>query len=160
MTPARSTTYTLVATGPGGRAEASTRITVNIPPPPPPPPAPAGPSIEELFAQQMRDAFFDFDKYDIRPDARVALTQSAEFLRRYAGVRVLIEGHCDERGTNEYNIGLGDARTQAARQFLISLGVSADRIQTVSYGEERPFCTESNEECWQLNRRAHFVLVR
>ncbi|MBI4461817.1 MAG: peptidoglycan-associated lipoprotein Pal [Acidobacteria bacterium] len=160
VSPQSSTTYTVVATGPGGRAEASTRITVNVPPPPPPPPAPAAPSIEELFRQQIRDAFFDFDKYDIRPDARVALTQSAEFLRRYAQVRVLIEGHCDERGSNEYNIGLGEHRAQAAKRFLVSLGISADRIQTVSYGEERPFCHESNEECWQLNRRAHFVLLR
>jgi peptidoglycan-associated lipoprotein len=160
VTPERSTTYTLIATGPGGRAEATARVTVNIPPPPPPAPPAAGPSIEELFRQSIRDAFFDFDKSDIRPDARVALTQSAEFLRRYPQVRVLIQGHCDERGSTEYNLGLGEARTQAAKQFVVSLGISAERIQTVSYGKERPFCTESNEECWQLNRRAHFVLAK
>jgi len=159
VTPEHSTTYTLVATGPGGRAEASARVTVNIPLPPPPP-SPAEPALEELFQLYIRDAFFDFDKYDIRPDARVALTQSAEFLRRYPQVQVVLEGHCDERGSNEYNLGLGDARAHAAKQFLVSLGIFADRIQTVSYGEERPFCFESNEECWQLNRRAHFVLLK
>ena len=155
--PERSTTYTVLATGPGGRAEASARITVNIPPPPPPP---AEPPIEELFARNIQDAFFDFDKYDIRPDARETLTRDAEFLRRYLAVRVLIEGHCDERGTNEYNIGLGEHRAQAAKQFLVSLGISPDRIQTITYGEERPFCRESNETCWQQNRRAHFVLLK
>jgi len=135
----------------------SARITVNIPPPPP---LPAEPSIEELFARNIQDAFFDFDKYDVRPDARETLTRDAEFLRRYAQVRVLIEGHCDERGTNEYNIGLGEHRAQAAKQFLVSLGISSDRIQTITYGEERPFCRESNETCWQQNRRAHFVLLK
>lgn len=156
--PDRSTTYTLMATGPGGKAEASARVTVN--PPPPPPPPPARPTLEEAFASRIRDAYFDFDKADIRPDARVALTQSAELLREYPEARVLIEGHCDERGSTEYNLGLGDRRANAAREFLISLGIAASRIQTVSYGKERPFCFESNEECWQTNRRSHFVLLR
>lgn len=162
VTPERSTTYTVIGSGPGGRAESSARITVNVPPPPPPPPPPAprGPSIEELFAQMVRPAHFDFDKYDIRPDARVALTQNAEFLRHYPQVRVRIEGHCDERGSTEYNLGLGENRAQAARQFLVSLGISPDRIETVSYGKERPFCTEHDETCWQLNRRSHFVMIR
>jgi len=157
IAPDRSTTYTLVATGPGGTAEASARVTVNAPPPPPPP---ARMSMEEAFAQRVRDAHFDFDKADVRPDARVALTQNAEFLREYAQARVLIEGHCDERGSTEYNIGLGDRRANAARDFLVSLGISADRVQMVSYGKERPVCTESNEDCWQRNRRAHFVLLK
>lgn len=162
VTPESSTTYTIVATGPGGRAEATARVTVNIPPPPPPPPppAPAPPPMEELFAQNIRDALFDFDKYDIRADAREALTRNAEFWQQYPQVRFLIEGHCDERGTNEYNLGLGEHRAQAAKNFLVSLGIAADRIQTVSYGEERPVCQESNETCWQQNRRAHFVLVQ
>lgn len=155
--PPRSTTYTLVATGPGGTAEASARVTVNIPPPPTPV---TRMPLEEAFARRIRDAYFDFDKADIRPDARVALTQSAELLREYPESRVLIEGHCDERGTTEYNLGLGDRRANAAREFLVSLGVSADRVETISYGKERPFCFESNEECWQTNRRAHFVLLR
>ncbi|MBI4467575.1 MAG: peptidoglycan-associated lipoprotein Pal [Acidobacteria bacterium] len=158
VTPERSTTYTLTATGPGGRQEASARVTVNVAVPPPA--RPARISLEEAFVQRIRHAFFDFDKADLRPDARVALTQSAEFLREYPEARVLIEGHCDERGSTEYNLGLGDRRANAAKDFLVSLGISASRIQTVSYGKERPFCFESNEECWQENRRAHFVLVR
>lgn len=157
VTPPRSTTYTLIATGPGGRAEASARVTVN-------PPA-GGPApitrlpLEEAFQQKVRDAYFDFDRADIRPDARVALTQTAEFLREYPKARVLVEGHCDERGSTEYNLGLGDRRANAAREFLTSLGIAAGRVETISYGKERPFCFESNEECWQLNRRAHFVLL-
>jgi peptidoglycan-associated lipoprotein len=158
VTPGRSTTYTLIATGPGGTAEASARVTVN--------PREEGPSpvtrmpLAEAFQTRARDAFFDFDKANIRPDGRVALTQTAEFMREYPEARVLIEGHCDERGTTEYNLGLGDARALAARDFLMSIGISAGRIETLSYGKERPFCFESDEDCWQLNRRAHFVLLR
>ena len=157
VTPDRSTTYTLVATGPGGKAEASARVTVNAPPPPPPP---ARMSAEEAFAQRVRAAYFDFDKSDVRPDARDTLTRTAEFLREYGNVRVLIEGHCDERGSTEYNLGLGDRRANAARDFLISLGIAGDRMQMVSYGKERPICTESDEGCWQRNRRAHFVMLK
>lgn len=155
--PERSTTYTLVARGPGGSAEATTRVTVNVPPAPPT--AVTQPPLEEAFARRARDAFFDFDRADIRPDARVALTQTAELLREYPEARVLIEGHCDERGTTEYNLGLGDRRANAARDFLVSVGIAGSRVKTVSYGKERPFCFESNEQCWQLNRRAHFVLI-
>jgi peptidoglycan-associated lipoprotein len=155
--PERSTTYTLTAKGPGGEAEATARVTVNVPPPAPAPVTRL--PVEEAFRRQARDAFFDFDKADVRPDARVALTQTAEFLRAYPEARVLIEGHCDERGSTEYNIGLGDRRANAAREFLLSLGIAANRLETVTYGKERPFCFESNEECWQLNRRAHFVLL-
>lgn len=107
----------------------------------------------------MRDAFFDYDKADIRADARDALARTAEFLRSYAQVKVVIEGHCDERGSTEYNIALGDRRAQAVRNFLVSLGIPADRMETVSYGKERPFCMASNEECWQQNRRGHFIMA-
>ncbi len=154
VTPADSTNYTLTAIGPGGTAEASVRITVA----PPPAAAPkAAPSLEELFASNVYDAFFDFNKSDIRPDARDALSRTAEFLRSYPQIRVTIEGHCDERGSTEYNLGLGERRAQAAKNFLVSLGVTADRMETVSFGKERPFCMEHNEDCWQKNRRAHFV---
>jgi peptidoglycan-associated lipoprotein len=153
-----STTYTITATGPGGKADATVRITV-APPPPPPPPKPAE-SIEDLFARNVRDAYFDFDKSDIRPDARDALAKTAEFLRSYPQVRVTIEGHCDERGSTEYNLGLGERRAQAAKQFLSSLGIANDRMNTVSYGKEKPFCFDHNEECWQSNRRAHFVMAK
>ncbi len=107
----------------------------------------------------MSDAFFDFNKADIRGDAREALTRDAEFLRSYPR-SVTIEGHCDERGSTEYNLGLGQRRAQAAKNYLVSLGISADRIDTVSWGKERPFCTESTEECWQQNRRGHFVMAK
>ncbi len=159
VSPESSTTYTITATGPGGTAEDSARITVAAPPPPPPPSKP-GPTIEELFRDNVFDAFFDFDKADIRPDARDALAKTAQFLRSYPQVKVTIEGHCDERGSVEYNLGLGDRRAQAVRQFLANLGISADRLNTVSYGKERPFCTTSDETCWQQNRRGHFIMAR
>jgi peptidoglycan-associated lipoprotein len=159
VTPTESTTYTITAKGPGGSADASARVTVNVPPPPPPPPPPA-PTIEELFARNVRDAFFDFDKSDIRPDARQALTADADFLRAQPSVKVLVQGHCDERGSSEYNLGLGQRRADAVREFLVSLGISADRISTVTMGKEAPFCTEHNEDCWQQNRRGHFVLAK
>ncbi|MGH9861876.1 MAG: peptidoglycan-associated lipoprotein Pal [Candidatus Acidiferrales bacterium] len=155
--PDRSTTYTLVAKGPGGSAEASARVTVNAPTAAPAPVRQM--PMEQAFANRVRDAYFDYDKSEIRPDARVALTQTAEFMRQYTEARVLVEGHCDERGSTEYNLSLGDRRAAAVKDYLTSLGIDARRIQTVSYGKERPFCFESTEECWQTNRRGHFVLL-
>jgi peptidoglycan-associated lipoprotein len=157
VTPADSTTYTITASGPGGSADASVRVTVAAPPPPVE--KPAGPSLEELFLKEVRDAYFDLDKADLRPDARAALTKTSEFLRNYPTVKVNIEGHCDERGSTEYNLALGDRRAAAVKQFLVSQGISADRMSTVSFGKEKPFCMESNEECWQQNRRGHFVMA-
>jgi peptidoglycan-associated lipoprotein len=157
VTPQDSTTYTITATGPGGTADSTAHITVTAPPPPPP--AARQPTIQELFDKEVRDAFFDFDKSDVRPDARDALSQTAQFLRSYPQVKVVIEGHCDERGSTEYNLALGDRRAASAKQFLVSLGIAADRMETVSYGKERPFCTEHNEQCWQENRRAHFIMA-
>ena len=116
--------------------------------------------MEELFTSEVKDAFFDLDKADIRADARDALSKTAQFLRSYPQVKVIVEGHCDERGSTEYNLALGDRRAQAAKEFLVSLGIAADRMQTVSYGKERPFCTDHDEECWQQNRRAHFVMAK
>ncbi len=109
------------------------------------------------FTREVKDAYFDLDKADIRPDARNALSKTAEFLRSYPQVKVTLEGHCDERGSTEYNLALGDRRAQAAKDFIVSLGVAADRVQTVSYGKEKPFCSEHSEACWQQNRRGHFV---
>ena len=114
--------------------------------------------MQELFDRAVKDAYFDYDKADVRPDARDALTQTAQFLRSYPQLKVVIEGHCDERGSTEYNLALGDRRAAAAKQFLTSLGISADRMETVSYGKERPFCTASTDECYMQNRRAHIVL--
>jgi len=154
VTPSDSTTYTITATGPGGSANASASVTVAAPPPPP---TPAQPTLDELFLKEVRDAYFDYDKADIRPDTRAALSKTAEFLKNYPQLKVTIEGHCDERGSTEYNLGLGDRRANAVKQYLSSLGIAADRLSTVSFGKEKPFCMESNETCWQQNRRGHFV---
>jgi peptidoglycan-associated lipoprotein len=159
VSPTESTTYTITATGPGGTASDSARVTVGAPPAPPAAAAPS-PSLAELFNQNVRDAFFDFDKSNIRPDARDALSRDAEFLRSHSEINVTIEGHCDERGSIEYNLGLGQRRADAAKEFLVSLGVGAERMKTMSWGKEHPFCTEHNETCWQENRRAHFVMAQ
>ena len=159
VSPGDSTTYTITAQGPGGSAEQSVRITVSEPAPVEQP-APISVSAEEAFNQNVKDAYFDLDRSDIRPDARDALSRTAEFLRSYPNVKVVIEGDCDERGSTEYNLGLGQRRADAAKQFLVSLGVSADRMQTVSYGKEKPVCNEHTEECWQRNRRAHFAMAQ
>ena len=156
VNPQSSTTYTITATGPGGSATATASVSVSAPVAAAPQPS-AGPSLSELFEQNVKDAFFDFNKSDIRDDAREALTKDAEFFRSYPDIRVTIEGHCDERGSTEYNIGLGERRAQAAKNYLVSLGISASRIDTVSWGKEHPFCTQHDEACWQQNRRAHFV---
>ena len=113
--------------------------------------------LKELQAKMM-DIHFDFDRYIIRNDEKPILKQVADTLRKNGNVKVTIEGNCDERGTNEYNLALGDRRAKAAKDFLLSLGIQAGRMDTVSYGEEKPLCTESNEVCWAKNRRDHFVL--
>jgi peptidoglycan-associated lipoprotein len=157
VTPTQSTTYTITASGPGGTASASANITVSGAEEAPGPQASAG--LDQLFQANVKDAFFDFNKSDIRGDARDALLKTAEFLRSYPQIRVSIEGHCDDRGSTEYNLGLGQRRAQSARDYLVSLGIPAERMETVSWGKERPFCQQSNEECWQQNRRAHFVMI-
>ena len=154
VNPTESTNYTITATGPGGTATASARVEVAAAPAPP-----AQPNLSQLFEQNVTDAYFDFDKSDIREDARAALTKDAEFLRSYPQVRVSIEGNCDERGSTEYNLGLGQRRAEAAKKYLVSLGISAERMESVSWGKEHPVCTEHNEECWQKNRRAHPAMV-
>ncbi len=157
--PAATTTYTLTAIGPAGSDTKSATVEVSTAPPPPPPPT--GPTLSggEILQRDAQDAYFDYDKSDIRADARDALTHDATLLKQIfakeANFIVVIEGHCDERGSAEYNLALGDRRSTAAKEFLVTLGVPADRLKTISYGKERPQCTEANEECWQKNRRAH-----
>jgi peptidoglycan-associated lipoprotein len=107
----------------------------------------------------LKDAFFETDRWDIRPEYRETLTRNAAWLQRYPTVKVLIEGHCDERNTREYNLALGERRANAVRDYLVFLGVSPGRLSTISYGEERPFALGHTEEAWQLNRRAHFVIT-
>lgn len=127
-------------------------------PPAPPPPAPRPISDAEFFSNNVKDVFFDFDKYDIRAEAQTTLQGDERAFRDRGNIRFTIEGHCDERGSEKYNLALGDRRANAAREYLVNLGVAADRVDTISYGKERPFCSEHNEDCWQQNRRAHFVL--
>src|SRR5215472_5075448 len=152
VTPSDSTTYTITANGPGGSATATAAVSVNAPAPPPTPAPAATP-----FDQAVHDAYFDYDKAEIRADSREALAQTAEYLKANPSLRVTIEGHCDERGSTEYNLGLGDRRSAAVKEYLVSLGVSAERMNTVSFGKEKPFCLEHGETCWQQNRRGHFV---
>src|SRR5581483_108874 len=155
VTPAASTTYTLTAKGAGGSQQATARVTVTTPPPPVQPQASA--TEEELFSQNMKDIFFGYDKSDISPDQQSALQGDITFLKQHPNVRFTIEGHCDERGSTEYNLALGDSRASAVKNALVQGGVNASSIKTISYGKEKPFCTESNESCWQQNRRGHFV---
>ena len=155
VTPAESTTYHLMAKGPGGTQEATARVTVTSPPPPPVTQSTA--TEEELFARTVKDIYFDYDQYDVRSDQQSAMQGDIAFLKEHATVRILIEGHCDERGSTEYNLALGDNRATAVRNALVQGGIAADRVRTISYGKERPFCTQSNEACWQQNRRGHFV---
>lgn len=155
VNPTNSTTYHLVAKGSGGSQDASTRLTVTQPPPP----VAATPSVtdEDLFGQDIKDIYFDYDKSDIRADQQSAVQADAQFLNQHPGINFTIEGHCDERGSTEYNLALGDSRASSVKNVLVTLGVSASRIKTISYGKEKPFCMESNEACWQQNRRGHFV---
>jgi peptidoglycan-associated lipoprotein len=157
VNPTESTTYTITATGSGGTANASARVNVSAPEAETAPAPAAG--MVALFEQNVKDVFFDLDKADLDAAARATLTKDGEFLRTYSEVHISIEGHCDERGSTEYNLGLGQRRAAAAKDFLISLGISADRVETTSWGKERPFCTEHDESCWHQNRRAHFVLA-
>ena len=145
------------------------------PPPPPPPPAPAPApaprplSEEEIFARKsvdqlnaekpMDDVFFDLDQSTVRDDARPALQKDADWLKKWGSVAVTLEGHCDARGSAEYNLGLGNRRATAVKDYLVSLGVPGGRVTVVSKGKEQPFCNDQNEGCWQQNRRGHFVIT-
>ena len=155
VTPTGSTTYRLTAKGPGGTQEATARVTITSPPPPP-----VSETEEQMFARNVQDVFFEYDSYDLRPDAQTSLTQAAQFLQQHANLRFTVEGHCDERGSTEYNLALGDKRAAAVKEALTKGGVNSNRVNTISYGKEKPFCTESNEQCWQQNRRGHFVLQK
>jgi peptidoglycan-associated lipoprotein len=157
VTPADSTTYTLTAKGAGGSQTATARVTVNAPPPSPPPAPTSSLSDEQMFAQSVKDIYFDYDKSDIRASDQTSIQGDVAFLQQHPNISFTIEGHCDERGSTEYNLALGDNRASAVKNALVGAGISADRVKTISYGKEKPFCTESNDSCWQQNRRGHFV---
>jgi peptidoglycan-associated lipoprotein len=142
------------------------------PPPPPPPPAPPPPrplTEEEIFTRKtldqlnaekpLDDVFFDLDRSDIRDEGKSALQKDADWMKRWTSTQVTVEGHCDSRGSGEYNLGLGSRRATAVKEYLVSLGVAANRITTVSKGKEQPFCRDENESCWQQNRRGHFLIT-
>ena len=156
VTPSASTTYTLVAKGPGGTSDASARVTVNAASAS----AAPSPSDEDLFSRNVKDVFFDYDKYAIRPDEAQTVQNDGAFLAQHPNIKVLVEGHCDDRGSEEYNIALGTSRAESVKQSLLQQGISAERIKTISFGKEKPFCTEDNEQCWQQNRVDHFVFER
>jgi peptidoglycan-associated lipoprotein len=159
--PSATTTYALTANGPSGSDTRTVTVEVSTAPAPPPSATIGGPRLSsaEMLQQQAQDAYFDYDHNDIRPDARDALTHDAQLLKQIfaqePNFTVVIEGHCDERGSAEYNLALGDKRATSAKEFLVQLGIPADKMKTISYGKERPQCTDANEACWQRNRRAH-----
>ena len=141
------------------------------PPPPPPPPAvtpPAPLTEEEIFARKsleqlnaerpLDDVFFDLDQSSIRDDAKPRLQKDADWLKRWTSTQITVEGHCDSRGSSEYNLGLGSRRATAVKDYLTSLGIPAGRMTVVSKGKESPVCSDENESCWQQNRRGHFVI--
>ncbi len=158
VTPTDSTTYHLVAKGSGGTQEATARVTVSAAGPTQP--QESSLTEEQAFAQNVKDIYFDYDAYDVRGSDQATLQADVAFLKQHPRIHFTIEGHCDERGSTEYNLALGDNRASAAKNALVQLGIPADSIRTISYGKEKPFCTESNEQCWQSNRRAHFTVSK
>lgn len=161
ISPGETTKYTLKAKGPGGETTAFTTITVTAPPPIPTTEPAAVLTLAERIAKEVEDVYFDFDRSEIRSNALAALNRNATAMKKildeFPKGSFILEGHCDERGSAEYNIGLGDQRAAAAKGFLSNVGVPAERLLIVSYGKERPQCTEPTDDCWQKNRRVHFV---
>lgn len=118
------------------------------------------PSKVEEISGMFKDIHFDYDRYEIREDAKITLRAVSDYLIKNTVNKMLIEGHCDDRGTSEYNLGLGDKRAKAAKDYLLSLGVPSSRVDIISYGKEKPLCTEHTEDCWAKNRRGHFVILK
>jgi peptidoglycan-associated lipoprotein len=156
VTPGAPTTYHLVARGSGGTADATAHVTIIAPQPA----AKANPvSAEDDFRANVQDVFFDYDKYDLRNDAEAILSKDASYLSSHPNVKIVIAGYCDQRGSDEYNLALGQNRASSAQKLLIDHGIAAGRIRVVSYGKEKPFCSETTEACWQQNRRAGFGMA-
>lgn len=159
VSPASSTNFHLVAKGDGGTTEANVRVTVRVP---------VAPTVESdntggvgnaaEFHANVQDVFFDYDSSELRADAETSVSQAARYLNSHTSIKILIAGYCDDRGSAEYNITLGQNRAESAKTALVSAGVSPNRIRVVSYGKERQFCTEESESCWQQNRRDQFSI--
>ena len=155
VSPTDTTTFHLVARGDGGSTDATATLTVSQAAPPA---ASSGALTEAEFEQNVKPVFFDYDAYTIRSDAQATITQDASFLQSHPNAKIVIAGYCDDRGSAEYNLALGQNRANAAKTALVQAGVDASRVRTISYGKEKQFCTEENESCWQQNRRAQFSL--
>jgi peptidoglycan-associated lipoprotein len=155
VNPSESTSYRIIAKGPGGTADATARLTVSAP-------AAAAASVEptlrELFERNVKDAYFAYDSYKLDTEDQQLVASSAKFLQEHPELKFTVEGHCDERGSEEYNLALGASRAQAVKEALAAQGIDGSRVETTSVGKEKPFCTESNEECWHSNRRGHYIL--
>ena len=163
VSPANSTNFHLIAKGDGGTVEANVRVTVNVPV------APSGAAgdasagdmgSDATFHQYVPDVYFDYDSYELRPDATAGIANAADYLNHHPAIKVVIGGYCDDRGSAEYNVALGENRANSAKSALVSAGVTASRIRVVSYGKEKQFCSEETESCWQQNRRAQFSIDR
>ena len=163
VSPTASTNFHIVAKGDGGTTEASIRVTVRVPVAPTVPAdntATADMGSESVFRDNVQDVYFDYDSYELRPDAQASAVKSASFLVAHPDIRIVVGGYCDDRGSAEYNLALGENRANAAKTALVNAGVAPARIRVVSYGKEKQFCTEESESCWQQNRRAQFALDR
>ncbi len=163
---------TLIAGACGGKKVEPPAPAPTTPPPPPKPPAPAptpAPTEDELFAKKtleqlndekpLEDVYFGYDQMDLSEEARASLQKNMTFLKRWPSTKIMVEGHADSRGTNEYNLALGERRAASVRDYLVSLGLPSDRVTMVSKGEEQPFCREETESCWHENRRGHFIFT-
>ena len=166
VSPSTSTNFHLVAKGDGGTTEANVRVTVRVPVAPTVPAEPAGTAengamgSEEAFHQNVADIFFDYDSFALRPEGQASATKAASYLVSHPDIKIVIGGYCDDRGSAEYNLALGENRANSAKTAIVNAGVAASRIRVVSYGKEKQFCTDDTEECWQQNRRAQFSLDR
>jgi peptidoglycan-associated lipoprotein len=154
VSPTDTTTFHLVARGDGGSTDATATLTVGQAAAP----VSSGALTEAEFEQNVKPVFFDYDAYTIRSDAQTTITQDASFLQSHPNAKIVIAGYCDDRGSAEYNLALGQNRANAAKTALVQAGVDGSRVRTISYGKEKQFCTEQNESCWQQNRRAQFSL--
>jgi peptidoglycan-associated lipoprotein len=160
VSPSSSTNFHLVAKNDGGTTDANVRVTVRVPEVPAAPADNGAAGSDAQFQANVQDIFFAYDSYDLNPQAASSITSAATYLNAHPAIKILIGGYCDDRGSAEYNITLGENRANAAKTALVAAGVAGDRIRVVSYGKEKQFCTEETESCWQQNRRDQFSIDR